>query len=211
MMSHISKKKKGKCGEMAIKLDMRKAYDWVEWECLKQIIKKLGFHEKWISTVMQCVSLVKYAVRINGQPCGLIQPIRGLSQDDPLLPYLFLIWVEGLSALLHHAAQRKAIKGVAASTNSPRVSHLFFANDSLVFGRATVNEATEIQRILKVYEASSGQQLNCHKTSLFFSLNTDNGIKERVKTMIGAQVIQPHEAYLGLPSLVERSKNNTFA
>ena len=64
---------------------------------------------------------------------------------------------------------------------------------------------------LKVYEASSRQQLNCHKTSLFFSPNTDNGIKERVKTMIGAQVIKPHEAYLGLPSLVERSKNNTFA
>ena len=66
MMNHISKKKKGKCGEMAIKLDMSKAYDRVEWECLKQIMKKLGFHHKWIDTVMQCVSFVKYAVRING-------------------------------------------------------------------------------------------------------------------------------------------------
>lgn len=73
------------------------------------------------------------------------------------------------------------------------------------------SEAMEIQRILKVYETSSGQQLNCHKTSLCFSPNTNNGIKERVKTMFGAQVIKPHEAYLGLPSLVGRSKNNTFA
>ena len=74
-----------------------------------------------------------------------------------------------------------------------------------------MNEAKEIQRLLKVYEASSGQQLNCQKTSFYFSPNTDNGTRESVKTMFGAQVIKPHEAYLGLPSLVGRSKSNTFA
>ena len=151
MMTHISKKRKGKCGEMAIKLDMSKAYDRVEWECLKQIMMKLEFHMNWISMVMRCVSSVKYVVRINGQPYDLNQPTRGLRQGDPLFPYLFLICAEGLSALLHQAAHRKAIKGVVASTNGPRVSHLFFANDSLVFGRAIVSEAKEIQRILKVY------------------------------------------------------------
>ena len=211
IMSHITKKKKGKGGLMAIKLDMSKAYDWVEWECLKQIMQKLSFHEKWIDTVMRCVSSVKYAVRINRQPYGSIQPSRGLRQGNSLSPYLFLLCAKGLSALLTLAAQRNTIKGVAAFANGPRISHLFFANDSLIFGRATKSEAKEFQRILRVYELSSGQQLNCHKTSLYFSLNTDEGIKERVKTMFGAQVIKPHEAYLGLPSLVGRSKNNTFA
>ena len=211
MMNHISKKRKGKCGEMAIKLDMSKVYDRVEWEYLQQIMMKLGFDMKWISTVMRCITSVKYAVRINGQSYALNQPTRGLRQGDPLSPYLFLLCAEGLSALLHQSAQRKTIKGVAASTNGPRISHLFFADDSLVFGRATVNEAREIQRILKIYEASSGQQLNCHKTSLYFSPNTNNGTKGKVKTMFGAQVIKPHETYLGLPSLVGRSKSNTFA
>ena len=74
-----------------------------------------------------------------------------------------------------------------------------------------MSEATEIQRILKVYELSSNQQLNCTKTSLYFSPNIDVGTKERVKAMFGAQVIKPHESYLGLPSLVGRSKNTTFA
>nr|XP_023887252.1 uncharacterized protein LOC111999356 [Quercus suber] len=150
-------------------------------------------------------------VKINGQPCGKLHPTRGLRQGDPLSPYLFLICAEGLSALLHNAVQWKKLKGVAASARGPKVSHLFFADDSIIFGQATREDAAEIQRLLQVYEASSGQQLNRNKTSLFFSPNTEVGIREDVKNMFGADVIKPHESYLGLPSLVGRSKFNSFA
>ena len=64
--------------------------------------------------------------------------------------------VEGLSALLHKAIQNRALKGVAASARGPTISHLFFVDDSLIFGRATVKEGEEIQRVLKVYEESFG-------------------------------------------------------
>ncbi|XP_075675045.1 uncharacterized protein LOC142644284 [Castanea sativa] len=211
LMNHINRKKKGKCGEMALKLEMSKAYNRVEWGCLKQIMGKLGFHEDWIRLVMRCVSSITYAVRVNGHACGQIVHTRGLRQGDPLSPYLFLICAEGLSALLHKAVRHKELKGVAASARELRISHLFFADDSLIFGRATVKECTEIQRILQLYEESSGQQLNRNKTSLFFSHNTTNGIRDSIKAMFGAQVIKPHESYLGVPSLVGRSKRNTFA
>ena len=131
-------------------------------------------------------------------------------QGDPLSPYLFLICAERLSMLLHKAVRHKELKGVAASARGPRISHLFFADDSLIFERATVKECSEIQRVLQVYEESSSQQLNRNKTSLFFNHNTANGVKETIKAMFGAQVIKPHESYLGLPSLVGRSKRNTF-
>ena len=156
LMNHIHRKKKGKDGEMALKLDIGKAYDRVEWRCLQKIMEKLGFHERWISIVMAYVSSVTYAIRLNDQPCGMITPIRGLRQRDPLSPYLFLLCVEGLSALLHKAPLRNELKGVAASAKGPRISHLFFANDSLIFCKETEKEGAEIQRILQVYESFLG-------------------------------------------------------
>ena len=142
-MNHINGKKKGRTGEMALKLDMSKACDQVEWGCLQQIMGKLGFHNRWISLVMRCVSSVSYTVPINCQPCGHIVPTRGLRQGDPLSPYSFLICAEGLSTLLHKAIQNRALKGVAASTKGPTISHIFFVDDSLIFERAVVREGEE--------------------------------------------------------------------
>ena len=71
-------------------------------------------------------------------------------------------------------------------------------------------ECAALQRILKVYEDASGQQLNRAKTSLFFSRNTPSAIQEEIKQRFGTQVIKQHEKYLGLPSLVEKNKKNTF-
>lgn len=160
---------------------------------------------------MQCVTSVTYTVRINGVPRGVIKPSWGLRQGDPLLPYLFLLCVEGLSALINKAVQNKSIHGVAASAKGPKISHLFFADDSLIFGKATTMECGEILRVLQVYEELSEQQLNRTKTSIFFSRNTDHTTKEAIRASFGAQIIKPHESYLGLLSLVGRSKRNTFA
>ena len=163
---HISQKRKGKVKEMALKLDMSKAYDRVEWRCLEWIMQKMGFAEKWVALIMQCLSTVTYAIRINGALWGHIIPSRGLRQEDPLSPYLFLFCVKGLSAMLHQAVQEKRLRGILVCRRGLKISHLFFADDCIIFERVIKTEGFEILRILKVYETSLGQQLNIHKTSL---------------------------------------------
>jgi hypothetical protein len=84
----------------ALKVDMMKAYDRVEWNYLEGCLLKLGFSPDWTSTVMRCVTSARYAVRVNGELTDPVVPSRSIRQGDPISPYLFLLCTEGLSCLL---------------------------------------------------------------------------------------------------------------
>ncbi|XP_062158001.1 uncharacterized protein LOC133865598 [Alnus glutinosa] len=178
-----------KKGYMAVKLDMSKAYDRVEWVFLEKMMRKMGFAEQWIKLIMNCVSTVSYSMLINGQPMEQFSPSRGLRQGDPLSPYLFLLCAEGLSALIRTTEREGRISGVPIAVGGTRLSHLFFANDNLLFCRANSMEWSTIMEILNVYERASGQQLNAAKTSVFFSKNTRNDLREWVRSTAGLSVV----------------------
>lgn len=119
-MHHISQNMSGKVGEVALKLNMSKVNDRVEWGCLEKIMQKMTFDEKvWETIMMRCVSTVTYFVRINGRSQGCITPTRGLRQEDPLSLYLFLLCAKGLSALLKQSVEQGLLKGVIACQAAP--------------------------------------------------------------------------------------------
>ena len=194
---------------MALKLDMSKAYDRVEWENMERVMIKMGFHARWIQLMMRCITTASYSVLIDGQPHGHITPTRGLRQGDPLSPYFFLMCTEALHGLISKAAHNGDIRGVSLCWNGPRITHLLFADDSLLFCRAREEEYQSLLEVLAKYERASGQQINRTKTTVFFSKSTNEDTQKTIQNLLGVNIVQHYEKYLGLPSFVGRKKKES--
>lgn len=160
VIHHMQRKNSVGEGEVALKLDISKAYDRVDWDFLKARMKGMGFEKKWIDWIMLCVRTVSYEFCLNGTTVGPIQPSRGLRQGDPLSPYLFLLCVEGLSSDLHQTAVEGSIHGTQVCQMAPIITHLLFADKSFLFFRANLLEATTIKSLLHNYEMLSGKSVN---------------------------------------------------
>ena len=114
---------------------------------LEKILLKMGFPSAWVALIMECITTISYSILVNGEPKGMIVPSRGLRQGD--------------------------IQGFSLCRNGPKLTHLFFADDCLIFCRSTLEECNKVQELLAYYEVASGQVINKEKTTLCFSRNTD--------------------------------------
>ncbi|GLT73742.1 hypothetical protein SLA2020_455790 [Shorea laevis] len=180
VLHYMRARRHRKRGWQVVKLDMSKAFDRVEWPYLEAVMKSLGFAERWVSLIMGCVTSVSYEILLNGIAAGKVLPSRGLRQGDPLSPYLFILCAEGLTAMLREAKRRKLIHGVKICPQAPPISHLFFADDSFLFLRATEAETRHLADILQRYEKASGQVVNLQKSSVTFSTNVQQQVRDNI-------------------------------
>ncbi|KAL5555846.1 hypothetical protein UlMin_038082 [Ulmus minor] len=176
----LKRRRSKKKGFLALKLDMAKAYDRVEWSFI------------W-------------------EKVGYIRPSRGLRQGDPLSPYLFLLCTEGLSTLIHSSERSGQLHGMRCGTNGPTISHLFFADDSLLFVEATPASCYAIKEILSHYETASGQLVNYSKSAVCFGPSIREEDIGRMVAILGVEQVKCHEHYLGLPCISGKNKSNMFA
>ncbi|KAL6320158.1 hypothetical protein AAG906_004667 [Vitis piasezkii] len=140
------------------KLDIEKAYDNVDWSFLLTVMQKMGFGEKWLGWIKWCISTASFSVLINGTPKGFFQSSRGLRQGI-LSPYLFVIAMEVFSSFLNRAVDNGYISGC-------QISHLLFADDTLVFCQASQDQLTYLSWLLMWFEAASGMRINLDKSEL---------------------------------------------
>lgn len=187
---------------VALKLDISKAYDRVDWGYLKKRMQAMGFCSKWVSWMMMCVSTISYEVCFNGTNIGPINPSRGIRQGVPLSPYLFLFCVEGLSLALSKAVSEEVIHGVKISSSAQVISHLLFADDSFLFFRANNHETEAVKVILEEYASLSGQSINYQKSRIFFSSGVKQEKQAEISSILGVSNDLQSGMYLGFPSLV---------
>ncbi|XP_026383565.1 uncharacterized protein LOC113279068 [Papaver somniferum] len=129
----------------------------------------MGLYDHWINLIHQYVYIVSYSVLLNGSPTGFIKPERALRQGDPLSPYLYIICSETLSAYFDNLTSKGLVKGINVCRNSPCMTHLMFADDSLLFSKSTEKYFRTIKDYLQKYCLASGQEIIFDKSGNLFS------------------------------------------
>ena len=150
-------------------------------------MEKMGFPVVWIERVMSCVTIPSFSILVNGKSHGMIHPSRGLCQEDPLSPYLFLLCAEGFTALLAKVELEGRVKGVSICRGVPKVTNLMFADDFLLFYQATQAEKEAIAEILQKYAKALGQSMNLEKSSAYFNIDTLGNQKQQILEILGVK------------------------
>ncbi|KAK0603121.1 hypothetical protein LWI29_001602 [Acer saccharum] len=116
----------------------------------------MNFPPSWVELVLDCVSTSQLSFSLKGKVAGSITPSRGLRQGCPFSPYLFILCAEAFSSMIRHFEKDGRILGVRCCRGSPLVSHLFFADDCILFSKASTESGKCIREILNMYGKASG-------------------------------------------------------
>lgn len=135
---------------------------------------------------------------------------RGLRQGDPMSPALFTILSDLLSRLLLRAGAEGKIKGVKISRTSPAITHILYADDTVVYCRPDIANATEIKHILQIYCSSTGQEISWEKSAIHFSVNVNWDDRRNICQTLGIRECTHKGKYLGHPFCKYNKKSEVF-
>ncbi|GLT72394.1 hypothetical protein SLA2020_443330 [Shorea laevis] len=153
------RKSRRKKGSLIFKIDLHKAFDSVDWVFLRKVLEDFNLPVHLIQLIMFSVSSLQLSVLWNGEKLPSFQPQRGLRQGDPLSPYLFIMVMEKLSHKIQSRVQSKVWKPFRISRGGLELSHLFFADDLMLFCDATQTQVAVIMDCLKEFQLSLGLTL----------------------------------------------------
>ena len=195
---------------VVLKLDFEKAYDKVNWDFLLDCHRKRGVNSKWCGWVSQILKNGTVSVKINNTTGPYFQSHKGVRQGDPLSPYLFLICAEALSNMLQVEENNGTLIWVKVCREAPQISHLLFADDSLILMRADGPNVACLRRVLDDYCTSSSQLVSEAKSSIYFSPNTPVEEKVVICQQLNINTEALNDEYLGLPSMVGTDRSDSF-
>ena len=171
----------------------------MNWEALLDLLNRMGFGVKWCKWIRTCISTVQFSVLINGSPNNFFGSSRGLRQGDPLSPMLFFIVMEVLSRMLRRVEEVGLIRGFKVESRrggGESVSHLLFADNTILFCDADVEQILHIRLLLLSFQAVTGLKVNVHKSEMVPIGEVDD--VQALAVILGCRVGTLPMSYLGM-------------
>ena len=196
---HSLDTKKGKVGFMAIKVDLAKAYDCLEWSFVHHVLNAFHLPQMLIDLIMSCISSTSISILFNGGKLNSFKPTRGIHQGDPLSSYIFIICMEYLGYLINKECTDKKWVPMKASKDNVGIPHLFFADDLMLFAKVNIVGANSIKGVLRKFGEKSRQTVSLEKSQVYFSSNVPELIKDNTCETLGIRAASQLGKYLGFP------------
>ena len=207
---HTIGKTRGKARYMALKINLEKAYDKLEWSFVRCMMQRFNFPDILIEIIMSCITTVTTSILFNRGSLEPFEPTRVIRQGDPLSPYIFIMCMDFLSQLIQEKCEAGLWKLVKASRSGPSFSHIFFADDLVLFAKATPENCKVVKEVLDMFCKALGQTISGAKSRVFFSSNIDQDSKEELSSTLRFQSTDCLGKYLGFPIKHRGRPNQDF-
>ena len=181
-----------------MKLDFEKAYDTIDWESVDSVLKEMGFGVRWRKWIEVCLTTARISILFNGSPCKPFKMGRGLRQGDPLSPFLFVLVAEVLNKVMVKASNIGLFQGLKVGGKREKLTHLQFADDTLLFCEANEMYLQHIKRILLSFQTYSGLAVNYSKSAILVFGKEEEWANE-IARQLECRLVQLPITYLGVP------------
>ncbi|XP_056688698.1 uncharacterized protein [Spinacia oleracea] len=196
-MAHHFHKVKKRNKIMALKLDITKAYDSIEWDFVRETLLFFNFPPNLISLIMSCISTPSISILWNGEICNAFKPSRGIRQGDPLSSYIFVLCLDRLSTIIEQKVNSHSWSPIAITRNI-KISHVFYADDVFLFSTANKESLSNIMDALTYFGEKSGLKISMTKSTLIFPSNLHHSIRKDIAGDFGFKISSSFGKYLGV-------------
>lgn len=186
-------------GNLSMKIDIRKAFDTLDWNFILDVLEAFGFSFQFRDWILSLFLSARISILINGKITGYFPCSRGVRQGDPLSHLLFCLAEDFLSRLISLKVDSGGIKPMMYTRNLSFPSHFLYADDILLFAKASMHNIRAINGVFRCYANLSGQVVNWAKSEVYYGASINEGRTAKLQGITGMIKGSLPFNYLGVP------------